>query len=81
MGKTVTTDPKRLKAQAREAAISRLCKLHEDELRDLMKEEHEARGVEYKPRLSSEERARQQVLDLFDQYPGLKDDLAEGLLV
>ena len=77
----ITTDPKRAKQQARDAATRRLIETHEDEFRTLMREEHEARGVEYKPRLTAEERARQQVLDLFAEYPHLKDDLQDGLLV
>lgn len=69
------------KREARAAATKRLIEAHSDEYRTLMDEEHKARGVEYKPRLTDEERARQQVLDLFAKHPTLKDDLAEGLLV
>lgn len=70
-----------LKREARAVAHKRLAEAHADELRALMVEEHEKRGVEYRPRLTEEERARQQVLDLFAKHPSLKDDLASGLIV
>lgn len=61
---TTEQDIAKSKAEARTAAEKRLREAHADEMRRYMIEEHEARGLEYKPRLSKEEKAREDILRL-----------------
>lgn len=56
------------KAEARTAAEKALREAHADEFRALMVQEHEARGLEYKPRLSKEEKAREDILRLAKEH-------------
>lgn len=74
MAKKELTDTQ-LKAQARAAAAKALAEQYPDAYKKAMLKEHEARGVEYKPRLSAEERAAQQVAALLEQYPGIRDEV------
>lgn len=63
------------KRDARRAAERALREAHAEEFRALLEAEHEARGVEYRPRLSEEEKAEQTVKDLLAQFPQIKDNL------
>lgn len=57
-------DIAKAKAEARTAAEKRLREAHADEMRQYMIEEHESRGLDYRPRLTKEERAREDILRL-----------------
>lgn len=61
---TTEQDIAKSKAEARTAAEKALREAHADEFRALMVQEHEARGLEYRPRLTKEERAREEIVRL-----------------
>lgn len=63
------------KVAARSAAARRLREAHPEEYRNLMVEEHEARGVKYTPRLTAEERASVEVQRLLREFPDLRVNL------
>lgn len=65
---TPEAEAERSKSAARNAAEKRLRDAHKDEFQGYMKEEHEARGLEYKPRLSKEERARAEIERLAKEH-------------
>lgn len=65
---TTEQDIAKSKAEARTAAEKALREAHADEFRALMVQEHEARGLEYKPRLSKEEKAREDILRLAKEH-------------
>lgn len=65
-----------IKVAARSAANRRLREEFAARYRELLIEEHERVGATYRPRLTDEERAEQQVADLFTKFPALKTKYA-----
>lgn len=68
MAEEKTTNPK---SEARSAAARRLRDAHAEEYNGYLGEEMAARGIEWTPRLTDEQKAAKQVSDLLTQYPGL----------
>ena len=71
---TKTKDDEKARAAARSTAASRLRDAHRSEYDQILQEEMSARGIDWTPRPSKEEKARQQVKNLLAEYPGLLDD-------
>jgi hypothetical protein len=53
------------------AALKRLKEAHTDEFNGYMAEEAKARGQEWSPRLTPEQRAEQELQDLLAKFPDL----------
>lgn len=79
-----------LSNQAYSAAERRLREMFPEQFQEFLKEEREARGLPYKPRLTEEQKARQMVLDAIEKYgwdvvpeaiqfPGLSVDSIEEI--
>ena len=75
----ITTDEKRQRQLARQEAQRRLNQRHAAELRELMVAAHQARGLEYQPRLTPEERLVEQARELLKE-PAVKQALADGVI-
>lgn len=69
-----TTDQK-ARAKAYNRAQTRLREAHADEWQTILGEEYEAVGIEYKPRLSPEQKAKVQIEALLAEFPSLKYDI------
>lgn len=67
---TEQTSSQKLSA-ARQAATTRLLDAHRDEFNTYMAEEAKSRGVEWKRKLTSEERAEKELEALLAANPGL----------
>lgn len=65
------------KSEARTAALRRLREAHAEEYNTYLGEEMGARGIEWTPRLTDEQKAAKQVADLLSQYPELKAQFVE----
>lgn len=68
-----TAERKDLLRQAYGKATQTLRENHRDEFNTLYSEAAGALGVEWSPRLTEEEKARQQFDELLAQYPNLRD--------
>lgn len=69
------TDRSKKRTQAYNAAESRLRENHQDEFQKLMAEECAKRGLDYKPKLSPEQKAAQAVAALLEEFPGLRENV------
>lgn len=58
-------------------ATNRLRAKHMDEFRELQKDVAKELGIEYTPRPTKEEKARQQLLDLLRDNPSLETEVVE----
>lgn len=75
---TEQTSSQKLSA-ARQAATTRLLDAHRDEFNKYMTEEAKARGVEWKRKLTPEERAERELEALLAANPGLASRLQAAL--
>jgi hypothetical protein len=60
------------------AANGRLRDAHRDEFNSYYAEEAKKRGQEWEPKLTPEQKAQQQVTDLFAEFPALRERLFGG---
>lgn len=67
-----------LRRQAVAAADKRLREAHRDEWLGFAQQEAQARGVEYKPRPTPEEKAAAELDRLLAEHPELRERLAQG---
>lgn len=70
----------RLLKQAYSSATSRLREAHKEEFDGFYQEEAEARGVEYTPRPTAEQKAEAELASLLEKFPHLRskvDEVAE----
>lgn len=65
----------KLLGQARQAATSRIVNEHREAFEQAYVEEAQARGVDYQPRPSKEQRALEQARALLAEHPSLRDEL------
>lgn len=70
-----TTDESALKRKAYDAGMRRLRENHVDEFWQLVDEEAAELGIEYRRRLTAEERAEQQARELLAAHPGLLEKI------
>ena len=68
------TDESRMQ-QARSAAVSRLREENRDRYNAILQEEAAARGLTWKPKPSSKEKARAKIEALLAENPDLRDEL------
>lgn len=59
--------------QAYSAATTRLREEHRDEFDTLYSQEAQDRGVDYTPRLSPEQKAAQEMAELLEKFPSLRE--------
>ena len=76
--KKETTKQPNLVSQARSAAQKRLQEAHPEEYRRYMNEEHELRGLTYRPRLNEDEKARRDIDRILAAHPELADEYRPG---
>lgn len=69
--KTERTDDDKARAEARNVAIKRLRENHQTEYNEIMVEEMTARGIDWKPRLTPEEKAQRKIEELLAENPAL----------
>lgn len=67
------SNTKQQKIEANAAAKRRVLEAHEDEFHQFLAEEMEARGFEYTPPLSEEEKAAQTIAELLQKYPSVAE--------
>lgn len=63
--------------QAYRNAMSRLREDNRSEFDTLYSQEAQALGVEYTPRLSPEQKAAQELADLLEKFPALRDQFTQ----
>lgn len=68
-------DRDKLLTQAYGAATARVRDNHRDEFNRFYQEEAEKRGLDWKPKLTAEQKAEQTLLDLLDEFPHLSERL------
>lgn len=73
--KTETVDDNAARSAARSAALSALRKAHIAEYNDLLTQEMKARGVDWKPRPTPEEKARAEIRRLASENGLNLDDV------
>lgn len=61
--------------EARTAAQRQIRENHIDEFNEILAKEAKARGVEWQPRKTEEQKAADQIAALLEQHPGLKDQI------
>lgn len=71
-----TPDTAALRREAYSAAQTRLREENRDAYNRIMAEEMQARGIDWAPRLTEEEKAAKQVADLLAQYPSLREQVS-----
>lgn len=64
--------------QAYGRASSRLRDAHREEFNDLMAEESRKIDLDWKPRPTEEDKARQRVAAILEKHPELREELASG---
>lgn len=69
-------DAAALRREAYSAAQTRLREENRDAYNRIMAEEMRARGIDWAPRLTEEEKAAKQVADLLAQYPSLREQVS-----
>lgn len=69
-------DAAALRREAYSAAQTRLREENRDAYNRIMAEEMQARGIDWAPRLTEEEKAAKQVADLLAQYPSLREQVS-----
>lgn len=78
MAETTTDEKQKRQRKAYTQATARLRENRRAEFDNYLAEESEKLGVEYKRRLTPEEKARRQMAELLQQYPGLADEVSEN---
>ena len=66
------------RSAARSAAASRLREAHRAEHDGYLVEEMQARGIDWKPQPTPEEKAKAEVEKIYAEYPHLKESLLNG---
>lgn len=77
MAEATTDERQKLVRQAYSKATTRLRETHRDEFDQLVSQEAEQLGINYKPKPSPEEKARQQMRELAEQYPHLAQEFVQ----
>ena len=76
--KTDSAERNRLLGQARQAATQIVLTNHREEFEGAYVAEAAARGVDYKPRPTKKDRDREQLLQLLQDNPELREELLKG---
>lgn len=69
---------KELHREAYGKAMSRLRDAHPDEFNSLRMEEAKARDLDWKPKPTEEQKAREQLAKILAEYPGLAETIGAG---
>lgn len=74
---TEPADERDPRSAAYGAAVKRLREGHRDEFNAMVAEEMKARGVDWRPRLTPEEKAAKQIKQLLAEHPDLAAQFSE----
>lgn len=72
-----TNDKQKLQRQAYSKATTRLREAHRTEFDSLLSQEAEQLGIEYRPKPTPEQKARQQMQELLESHPHLREEFSE----